>query len=378
MRYVLAFTCEDPFMKRVSLVIAFLGIVALAGYWKFSQTEEKIPYNYKGISEYQKYSLDKPDSIMFCGEIVPVTNKKVQKRLDEEMYRLTYYRHNTRILIKRANYWFPRIEPILKQHNIPDDFKYMAVIESGLSNVKSNRGAAGFWQFIDNTGRSMGLEINNEVDERYDPIKATHAACRYLNMAYKRFENWTNVAASYNMGIGGVERQIRVQHVSNYYDLRLNKETARYLYKMVALKELFDNSEKYGFPEVGKRGYGEPLKSIKVDTAIVDLKDFAENQGVSIEELKEHNPWIKSERLTHGTNYTLKIPIHPKQRVEIVEDNDSTTIIRILKSPTGSDSLPFDSIPEDSSSQLPLEFLPEGHENDLYLEQDSGTTAKEL
>ncbi len=366
-------------MNRRTIILIFLGVTAAATYFKFQRRQRAIPYNYQGIAHYQKYALNKPDSILFCGEIVPVKDKMVEDRLNKEMYLVNYYRHNTRILIKRANRWFPKIEPILKMHGIPEDFKYMAVIESSLSNVVSPKGAAGFWQLIPGTGQNMGLTINHEIDERYDPIKSTHAACKYLKIAYKRFGNWTNVAASYNMGMGGMSRQLNAQHQETFYKLSLNKETARYIYKIIAVKEVMENYDKYDFPALKSSHYHEErLKQLHIDSAVVDLRALARENGISLDQIKKYNPWIKGDKLTSEERYVLQIPLSKKQSVEIVEENDSTTIIKISKNKSDEPAPGFDSIIIDSNSQDRTRNIEEGEKNDLYLNSDSGKVAKEL
>lgn len=313
-------------MSRKQLIILFIVIVGVSAFLKLRKENDN-NFNYRGISYYQVYSEDKPDSIGFCGEVIPLADDEVREKFEKELYQLTYYRHNTRILMKRAKKWFPQIEPVLRQHNVPEDFKYMAIVESALSNVVSNRGAAGFWQLMPVTGRTMGLEVNEEVDERFDPIKATHAACRYINYAKKRLDSWTNVAASYNMGIAGVKRQMKMQKISTYYNLNLNKETGRYVYKIIALKHVMENAEKYGFPESPDAKTPDPTQSIRIDSTINNLEAFAQKYGITLQELKEHNPWLKGRSLTDDERiYSLELPFSARQSVEVKETTDATVI----------------------------------------------------
>lgn len=227
-------------------IIALLVVgVAFSGWYKFQESKEQVT-NYKNIAYYQIYSLNKPDSVSFCDERVPLEKKHVQERLDHAMFKMSYLRRRTSIIFKRVDKWFPMIEKALSTNNVPDDFKYMAVIESNLnSEALSPMGALGFWQFIPTTAEAMGLVVTEELDERKDPVKSTYAACKYLKRSYKQFNNWTNVAASYNMGVSGVKRQLRAQRKQSYYDLKLNKETGQYVYKIIALKEILENREKY-------------------------------------------------------------------------------------------------------------------------------------
>jgi len=201
---------------------------------------------------YKVFSLATPEDVTFGGVEVPLDKFGVKEKLDRELLVNTYWHSNSFLVFKRANRWFPIIEPILAKNNIPDDFKYLAVIESGLTNAVSPAGARGFWQFMDATGKSYGLEISNEVDERYDVLKATQAACEYLQNSYDKYGDWALVAASYNMGMGGVNAQLNKQQVESYWDLMLNSETGRYVYRILAVKEILNNGSNYGFVVVQK------------------------------------------------------------------------------------------------------------------------------
>jgi len=198
------------------------------------------------------------------------------------------------------------------ENNIPSDFKYLPVIESGLQNVVSPKKAVGYWQILRGTGKELGLEISREVDERYDPIKSTQAACKYLIKAYEKFGNWTNAAASYNMGMRGLSNRIDEQKVDSYYDLMLNDETSRYVFRILAVKEIMENREKYGYEIPEHRLYKqESLQQVLVEQNIKSLVDFALDQGINYKTLKIHNPWLRSNSLTikrKGNSYTLLIP----------------------------------------------------------------------
>jgi len=243
-------------------------------------------------------TLDLPDSLLFAGEPVPMQMADVQERLDRELHINTYWHSSTIFLLKRAKRWLPQIEPVLKEHGIPDDFKYVAVIESGLSNVTSPSDAVGFWQFVEGTGKEYGLEINKFVDERYDPLKATEAACLYLKEAHERFQNWTNVAASYNRGMNGLRRAIENQQTSNYYDLYLNSETSRYMFRVLACKEIFEHPEKYGFDVSEEHLYlPEKIHYVEVTESIDDLVQFSIDHGTNYKILKRFNPWLMDYKL---------------------------------------------------------------------------------
>jgi membrane-bound lytic murein transglycosylase D len=260
-------------------------------------------------------SFTMPDNANFSGEIIPLQNIEVWESLDREITTNVFWQSNMQFYIKRANRWFPIIEPILKAHNIPDDFKYLAVIESGLLNVTSPSGAKGFWQFMKTTAGDYGLEVNEHVDERNHLEKSTHAACKYLHSAYKQFGNWTLAAASYNMGKAGLLAKLKEQQVNNYYDLLLNVETARYVYRIIAVKYIMSNPEKYGFnihPEHLYPTYS--CYSIDVTTSIDHLIDFAITHNTNYKTLKLLNPWLMDKSLPnkHNKTYQLLLPISGK------------------------------------------------------------------
>jgi hypothetical protein len=235
----------------------------------------------------------------------------VHERLDKELQINCYLHSNTIFLMKRANRWLPQMEKILRDYGIPDDFKYLPLIESNLMNVTSYRDAVGYWQILKTSGKELGLEITDEVDERYDPIKATTAACKYLRKAYGKFGNWTMVAASYNRGMGGMDRALDDQQVDSYYDLYLNDETSRYVFRIIAIKEIIENPKRYGFNVNPQHLYPEePLKYVDVNESIKDLVIFAKTQGINYKLLKRHNPWLREDRLTvkKGKKYRIAIP----------------------------------------------------------------------
>lgn len=255
-------------------------------------------------------SFDLPDSLTFAGEMVPLEIPDVYERLDREMHINTYWHTNTIFLIKRSNRWMPQISEILAEHGVPDDFKYLAAIESNFLNDTSNKGAVGFWQFLRTAGREFGLEIDRDVDERYDPIKSTHAACRYLLKAYEKFGNWTLVAASYNRGRSGIGRALEHQNVDDYYDLLLNQETSRYVFRILAAKEIISNPKKYGFDVDSKHRYTqENVDYVEVDQSIDDLVKWSQEQGINYKLLKRYNPWLRRDDLSVSGNKVYKIAI---------------------------------------------------------------------
>jgi membrane-bound lytic murein transglycosylase D len=253
-----------------------------------------------------------PSKIDFAGESAPLNISDVRERLDRELLVNANLDATTVLIIKRANRAFPVIEPILKKYGIPDDFKYLAVIESGLVNVVSPAGARGVWQFMPDTGKERGLEINDVVDERYHLVKSTEAACKYLQSAYAKFGSWTLAAASYNGGFGGVNKQITFQGVTNYYDLLLTDETARYVFRILALKEIMQHPALYNFTVTPAEMYAAlPVKNVEVTSSIPDLAVFAKEQGINYKILKVHNPWLRDRKLTvaEGKKYTVEIPL---------------------------------------------------------------------
>ncbi|HLT74482.1 MAG TPA: transglycosylase SLT domain-containing protein [Ohtaekwangia sp.] len=256
-------------------------------------------------------SFDIPENITFAGARVPLDIPDVRERLDKELQINTYLHSNTIFLIKRAHRWLPQMQEILRKHDIPDDFKYLPLIESNLMNVVSPKDAVGFWQILDSSGSELGLEINKFVDERYDPLKATEAACKYLRKAYEKFGDWALVAASYNRGMSGLQRALDNQKVNSYYDLYLNDETSRYVFRIIAIKEIIENPRKYGFRVNPAHLYKEePLRYVEVDRDIDDLVDFAKANGTNYKLLKLHNPWLRDDRLKvrKGRVYRIGIP----------------------------------------------------------------------
>lgn len=253
-----------------------------------------------------------PATINFAGEQAPLEIEDVKERFDRELIVNKNYHSYTILALKRANRSFPVIEPILKKNGVPDDFKYLAVIESGLVNVVSKAGARGVWQFMPQTGKDMGLEVNDNVDERYHLVKSTQAACKFLLNAKAKFGSWTLAAASYNRGLVGVQNLLDFQKESSYYNLYMNEETGRYLFRIMALKEIMNNPEKFGFEVATKDKYNLiPTKKVEVNRSIDNLVTFAKAQGVNYKTLKVYNPWLRSIRLENASRkkYVIEIPL---------------------------------------------------------------------
>ena len=256
-------------------------------------------------------SPEVPTTVPFCGKLIDITRYNMRESYDRELSSFTYFHSTTMLMIKRANRYFPIIEPILKANGIPDDFKYLAVIESHLdSRVASHAHAVGMWQLLQTTGREYGLRITPTVDERCHVVKATEAACRYLKVAYKKYGDWAAVAASYNAGMGRISGELVKQAADNSFDLWLVEETTRYVYRIMAIKQIFENPSKYGFV-LRARDLYKPIEmnEVEVKKDILSLSDFAKEHGVTYADLKRFNPWLRDRKLvTDGQTYVISIP----------------------------------------------------------------------
>lgn len=293
-------------MKKIKIAgtIAAVVIASTLLIYAASDTERKEKLH-EGTTMYF------PPMVDFAGESAPLNIYDVRERFDRELLVNANLHSSTILIIKRANRAFPIIEPILAKYGVPDDFKYLAVIESALTNAVSSSGAKGVWQFMPETAKEKGMEVNDIVDERYHLEKSTEAACSYLLAAKAKFGTWTLAAASYNGGMNGVNKKIEEQQVSDYYDLLLTDETSRYVFRILALKEIMKNPTKYGF-DINPTDLYEnlPTKKIEVDSAITDLAVFAKTQGINYKILKLHNPWMRDKKLTNPTKkkYVIEIP----------------------------------------------------------------------
>jgi len=263
-------------------------------------------------NETQFKAVHIPNKVDFAGEEMPLHRFDVKEALDRELLSNAYFHSQTIRYIKMAPRYFPIIEPILKKNGIPDDFKYLAVAESGFNpRAASPARAVGFWQLMEGTAKDYGLEINSEVDERYHIEKATNVACAYLKDAYKKFGTWTLVAAAYNRGMTGIQRQMDRQDQEDYYDLLITTETARYVYRIVALKLIMEKPEKYNFYIADDEKYPViPTKEVEITGSVSSFSDFAKKQGISYKVLKDFNPWLRENELTYSgrKRYWVKIP----------------------------------------------------------------------
>jgi len=296
-------------MKAIKMTVMVLLLIAISGLLINAVPKAEAP---KATEKTERFPRYIPATAEFAGEAAPLHIVDVRERFERELIVNANLDATTLLIIKRANRAFPVIEPILARYGVPDDFKYLAVAESGLTNAVSPAGAKGFWQFMEAAGRGNGLEINDEVDERYHLEKSTEAACKYLLNAKQKFGTWTMAAASYNGGLNGVGRQVDIQKVNNYYDLLLTDETFRYVFRILALKEIMKNPAAYGFVVTPEELYENlPVRKIEVDSTISDLADFAKAQGINYKILKIHNPWLRDKKLTNAAKkkYVMDIPL---------------------------------------------------------------------
>jgi len=298
--------------KALLAILVLLAIYGFLHLFVFSKDPTgDIKYQKEINSNYGVYAFPVPEKVTFAGEVIPVEKFDVRESVDYEILKICYWHSELFLYLKRGARFFPVIEPILKKHNIPDDFKYLAVTESGLANVVSPAGARGFWQFMDGTAKEFKLETNSEVDERYHLEKATEAACKLLKRQYAQYKSWALVAAAYNVGPGRLSKRLKEQGEDSYYDLRVNTETGRYFYRMAAMKIIMQNPHNYGF-KVRKRDLYYPVKTFnaEVDSSIQSLPDFARHFKTNYKVLKLLNPWLRSDKLTNKRKkkYYIAIP----------------------------------------------------------------------
>ena len=295
--------------NKFFFLLTILSLFISATYFKDNLKSAFKSYGNDNL--YRVYALKTPENISFCDEEVPLELLDVRERLDRELLVNTYWQSNMLLLIKRSYRFFPLIEKILKEEDVPQDFKYLAVIESGLENVRSPKGAKGIWQIMSGTAREYGLEVNKNVDERYNLELSTRAACKYLKKAKDKFGSWTLAAAAYNRGIMGISRNLSRQKVENYYDLLLGRETSRYIFRILAVKEIMENANNYGFIFQENDLYKPyEIKKIELDTAISNITDFSKKMGINYKTMKLHNPWLLENHLNNKSRkkYIFKIP----------------------------------------------------------------------
>ncbi len=302
-------------MKKSQRILSLLSITFLTLLFFNAINKSDVDPKSNTHENYKVKALKLPNGLNFAGELVPIHKSNIRERMDRELLVNTYWQSNGLLLLKRANKYFPILEPLLKKYGLPDDFKYLAVAESGLlMNNPSSARASGLWHFLPNTARERkyGLEVNKNVDERYHIEKSTRAAAIYLKNSKEKFGSWTLAAAAYNAGNGRISERLNTQQVTSYYEALLPDETERYVFRIVALKEVLSNPEKYGFVYDQEDLYtSTKTRTVKVDTAITNIALFAKKFGTNYKQLKLQNPWLRENKLNNKSRklYEIKIPV---------------------------------------------------------------------
>ena len=301
-------------MKKTIQLLASISTIIIAVFLLINAIDkdeaDPKPYTHK---TYKIKAFDLPKNLNLAGERVPLEIEDVRERMERELLVNTYWQSNGILLIKRANKYFPILEPLLKKYGLPDDFKFLALAESAFIDETSTAGAAGMWHFMKSTGKEYGLEINRNVDERYHIEKSTRVAAEYLKKSKERFGTWTLAAAAYNAGNYGIAKRLNMQQVTSYYDAILPDETERYVFRIIALKEIINNPKRFGFVFNRKDLYKLPKTyTVQVDTAISNIANFAQRFGITYKELKIHNPWLRENKLNNKSRklYEIKIPVN--------------------------------------------------------------------
>ena len=318
-------------IRKVVVLLVVISVIFLSQFFIFSSylnTSDNV--HQQGFNnKYKVYSIVKPNNLKFANEDVPESSLDIWERLDKELLKNIYWQSNTMLYFKRANKYFPIIEEILAKNNIPNDFKYLALIESGFENQVSPSGAAGFWQIMKGTAKEYGLEVNNAIDERYHLVKSTEVACEYLQKAYDEFGSWTMAAASYNMGINGARRKMLKQETNNYFNLHLNDETSRYVFRIIVIKEIMENPKKYGFVFRNSDLYKFPqVNQVRVDSTINDLYFFAKNNKINYKTLKKYNPWLRTSSLPDKSRRIYYIDIPTNLDLLVFDDIDESERVK--------------------------------------------------
>ncbi len=318
-------TCREGYnvmsKKILFYIFGAIAILVISQIFILSTTtdKEESPYLYDFKKNYSIYAVDLPDKMSFAGEDVPLKEFDVRESLDREILVNTYFQSQTLLFLKKAPRFLPVVEPILKELGVPEDFKYLPFVESGYANVTSPAKAVGYWQFLKGTARDYGLEVNDQIDERYHLEKSTRAACAFLKESYEKYGSWTLAAASYNMGRSRLSKELERQKADNYYDVLLNSETARYVFRLLAIKQIVEAPEQYGFHYRVEDLYELiPTKQVRVDTAVSHFADFAAAFGINYKELKHFNPWLRNHFMTNKsrTVYYINIPLEGYRKVD--------------------------------------------------------------
>ncbi|MBL7917545.1 MAG: lytic transglycosylase domain-containing protein [Bacteroidia bacterium] len=296
-----------PAIKITSFLFAFILFYFIVVLLFKGPTENNLAYvnNNNNV-----FGLNIPQNLTFCGEQIPADNYEIGQNLEKEFFSSSHWKKNYYLLFQKASRWFPYIEPILKEEGVPEDVKYIAVIESHLSNSYSRAGAAGFWQLVPVTAQRYGLEVSDEVDERLDVEKSTHAACKVLKEAYARLKKWSLAAAAYNRGIAGIENALKNQGADNFYDLELNRESGEFLYRIVAYKTLLSNPKHFNIDSRKIKNYPKiPIKTVEVDSSITNLSALANKFNCSKMQLENLNPWLYKGFLNNLDKKVYKIKV---------------------------------------------------------------------
>lgn len=292
-------------------MIAVVGVFSAALVFS-SEKQSQIRYDQEVEGRYQFYGANIPEGLNFAGELVPTRNLNAYQRFNQELRLCLRSDSYLRALFARCNYWFPRMKPIIKRYKLPKDFVYVPVVESLFENNHSKRGAGGYWQFMPETARRYKLRVDDQIDERFMPIKSTDAACRFIKEHKGIVDSWTNTLAAYNAGGGSISRSMNSQYKDNYYELKLNAETSRYIYRILAIKEVYENPAKYGLKTYSKLRYGPPAsRKVRVTTDINDINKWAKAQKTTVEAIRSVNPWFVGRRLSvakYGGSITLLVP----------------------------------------------------------------------
>ena len=308
--------CKNQLFYNLLLILFFVSTGIGCSAPKHENQSEQVNKIIDTTNKHIYKAPQIPNEVSVFGENIPLSDIDVLERLDKELIINNFWHSNTFFYFKRSNRWFPLITNILEEEGIPEDFKYLAVIESGLTQATSPSGAKGFWQFLPDTGKEYGLIINDEIDERLHVEKSTRAACKYLKKAYDIFDSWILAAAAYNRGMNGIKRDLSSQQVDSFFDLHLNTETSRYVFRIIAAKLILSNPSEYGF-QFNKDQLYPPyeLKKMKIDSSISNLVEWSRSHGYSKKIIKTLNPWIISNRLTIKTDSLLfiHVPLNNKQ-----------------------------------------------------------------
>jgi len=315
-------------LKNKINIVIFLLLAAIIAYLIFTDLINPKPIvKTEIILSYGVPELAIPDTVIFAGERVPLEIPDVSERLDRELHVNAFWHSNTIFLLKRGKRWLPDIKREFEKAGIPSDLMYLSVIESDLQNKVSPSRAVGFWQLLKGTAKDFKLEVSNEVDERYHQMKSTGAAITYLRKAHQKFGNWTNAAASYNIGRAGLDRALKKQTVNSYYDLLLGEETSRYVFRAIAIKLIFEDPVKYGFDFSEEHLYQkEDLLEVEISKTIPDLREWAVENNINYKILKRYNPWLRRNTLTvrRGKSYIFQIP---KYNITPLIVADTTAVI---------------------------------------------------